>query len=92
MNSFGILFYNYLKTTIRKMVKQPTYAVINLIGLTVGLVVFLLIFSYVTQEYSYDRKWRDHQQLYRLNASLNFNGRMDHFALSSYNMAQAMKT
>lgn len=92
MNSSGILFYNYLKTTMRKMVKQPTYAVINLIGLTVGLVVFLLIFSYVAQEYSYDRKWRDHQQLYRLNASLNFNGRMDHFALSSYNMAQAMKT
>jgi putative ABC transport system permease protein len=74
------------------MMKQPTYALINLIGLTAGIMVFLLIFSYVVQEHAYDRQWKSFNQIYRINASLNFNGRIDHFALSSYNVAQAMKT
>jgi putative ABC transport system permease protein len=92
MTHYRILFLNYLQTTIRKMIKQPTYALINMVGLTSGIMVFLLIFAYVVKEYSYDRDWKNHELIYRISGSLNFNGRLDHFALSSYNMAQAMKT
>ncbi|KAF0128648.1 MAG: putative FtsX-related transmembrane transport protein [Bacteroidetes bacterium] len=87
-----ILFQNYIKTTFRRMVKQPGYTLINMVGLTSGIMVFLLIFSYVAREYSYDNSWKDSEKIHRINVSLNFNGRMDPIALTSYNIAQSMKT
>lgn len=85
------LAYHYLKTMFRQMRRQGIYSLINLSGLTVGIVAFTLIYIYLQQEYSYDRCWDEHQNIYRLNQSLSFGDRMDHFALSSYNMGQAMK-
>lgn len=87
---FGLLS-NYLLLSLRNLKRQRTYALINILGLSLGLIVFILIFLFLVHEYSYDKSWRDHQQIYRLNASLDFNSREDNFALSSYNMAQAMK-
>ncbi|MDA3944179.1 MAG: ABC transporter permease [Bacteroidetes bacterium] len=87
---FGLLS-NYLLLSLRNIKRQRTHALINIFGLSIGLIVFILIFLFLVHEYSYDKSWRDHEQIYRLHASLDFNGREDHFALSSYNMAQAMK-
>lgn len=87
-----ILFQHFLHLAFRRMVKQPTYALINIIGLSAGIMIFLLIFTYLLREYNYDRAWTDHRKIYRINATLAFNGREDQFALSSYNIAQSMKT
>ncbi len=85
------LAFHYIKTIFRSMRRQGIYSLINLSGLTVGIVAFTLIYIYLQREYSYDRCWHEHQKIYRLNQSLSFGDRMDHFALSSYNMGQAMK-
>jgi len=87
---FG-LFSNYLLLSLRNLKRQRIHALINILGLSLGLVVFILVFLFLVHEFSYDKSWREHQQIYRLNASLNFNGREDNFALSSYNMAESMK-
>ena len=92
MKKYFILPRNYLQTTFRRMLKQPGYALINMIGLTSGIMVFLLIFSYVTREYSFDKAWTGADRIYRISGTLNFNGRTDQFALSSYNIGQSMKT
>lgn len=92
MKTLGILSVNYLQTTIRRMVKQPGYALINMAGLTSGIMVFLLIFSYVAREYSYDTGWKDAARIHRVNAALSFSGKLDAVALSSFNIAEAMKT
>ncbi len=52
---------------------------------------FVLIFLYLQGEYAYDRCWSNYQNIYRVNESLIFNEREDHFALASYNVSQAMK-
>lgn len=46
---------NYFKTAFRNLVRQRTFAIINLVGLAVGLATCLLIGLYVYDEWSYDR-------------------------------------
>ncbi|MDP3461739.1 MAG: ABC transporter permease [Bacteroidales bacterium] len=91
MNKYGELIANYVRLAFRRMIRQPSYALINLVGLSTGLMVFLLIMTYIVREYDYDRCWKDYEKIYRINATLDFNGRVDHFAMSSYNIVQSMK-
>ena len=92
MNTSGILINNYIRTTFRRMIKQPGYALINVAGLTSGIMVFLLIYAYIAREYSYDSSWKDAGRIHRVNAALNFGGRLDKIALSSFNISESMKT
>jgi putative ABC transport system permease protein len=48
------MFFNYLKSSIRGLKRQKTYAVINIAGLAVGLAGCILIFLYVADELSFD--------------------------------------
>ncbi len=86
------LFSNYFMLGLRNLKRQRSHAAINIIGLSAGLMVFILIYLFLVNEYSYDRCWNNYKSIYRLSATLDFNGREDHFALSSYNMANAMKS
>lgn len=49
---------NYLLTALRNIRKQPLYFIINTIGLSLGMAVFVFIFQYVTFESSYDNYHR----------------------------------
>jgi putative ABC transport system permease protein len=57
---------SFLKTASRNILKNKVYSVINFIGLTCGLVVALLIISYVRHELSYDKFHTNIERLYRL--------------------------
>lgn len=48
------MFLNYLKATVRSLLRQKTYAAINAAGLAVGLAGCLPIFLYVADEMSFD--------------------------------------
>jgi putative ABC transport system permease protein len=48
------MFRSYLKATLRGLMRQKTFAAINILGLAVGLAGCLLIFLYVADELSYD--------------------------------------
>ena len=61
------MFRNYLKIAIRSLLKHPLYALINILGLSVGMVCFFFIFLYVKDELSYDRYHANIDRLYRLN-------------------------
>lgn len=45
---------NYLKTSIRFLYRNKSYTTLNILGLAVGLSAFLLLTTFVSQEYSYD--------------------------------------
>lgn len=57
---------NYLKTAFRSLVKNKVFTLINIFGLFVGLTAFLLIYSYVSFEKSYDRYHTDADRIYRM--------------------------
>ncbi|MFK7953256.1 MAG: ABC transporter permease [Ekhidna sp.] len=57
---------NYLKVAIRTLLKQKSYAGINIIGLAIGLASCLLIMMYIFHEKSYDKFYPDVDRVYRL--------------------------
>lgn len=49
------MFFSYLKIAFRNLFTNRLYSIINLAGLTIGLVCCLLIALYIQQELQYDR-------------------------------------
>ena len=57
---------NFFKVAWRNLWKNKTSTAINIIGLSTGLICFILIFLFVQDEYSYDRFHKDPEQVYRV--------------------------
>jgi putative ABC transport system permease protein len=57
---------NILKLALRNLFKRSGYSMLNLAGLTTGMVCSLLILQYVLYERSYDRFPADADSVYRL--------------------------
>ena len=55
-----------LKTSLRSLIKSRSYTLLNLLGLTSGLVVFILIMLYTTYEFSFDRYHTKVDRIYRV--------------------------
>ncbi|UCE07989.1 MAG: ABC transporter permease, partial [bacterium] len=60
------MFKNNLKITIRNLVKNKIYSLINIAGLAVGMVFAILILLWVQYEWSYDRFHENADRLYRV--------------------------
>ncbi len=59
---------NYLKIAWRQFIHSGPYSIINILGLTVGMMALLFIVEYVRFEKSYDQFHLKGDQLYRLRA------------------------
>lgn len=57
---------SYFKVTYRNLLRQKSFAFINIFGLAIGLACSILIGLYVKHEYSYDKFNKDHDRLYRV--------------------------
>jgi len=57
----------------RNFIRYPGYTLINLLGLTIGLICGFLILLYVTHELSYDRYHDKADQIYRIASSVKLN-------------------
>ena len=66
------MLFNYFILALRNLRKQKSYAIINTLGLSVGLASALFILLYVRHEFTYDSYHPDSDQLYRLGYRLNF--------------------
>lgn len=82
---------NYLKIAWRNLLKNKTYAIINITGLAIGLSCFLLIALYVTDELSYDRYNEKADRIYRINSDIRFGGTDLKLAVCSDPMGATLK-
>ncbi len=57
---------NYLKTALFNLFKTPQVAVINILGLAIGMTACLVILHYVNYEKSYDKFYKNSDKIYRL--------------------------
>lgn len=64
----------YLKSVWRGLLRDKTYAVINIGGLSVGVIAFTAIALYVIDEFSYDRFHPDYGRIYRTIINASFDG------------------
>ncbi|UCE24404.1 MAG: ABC transporter permease, partial [Candidatus Zixiibacteriota bacterium] len=60
------MLQSWLKTAFRNLVRNKTYAAINVSGLAIGIACCFLLLLHVQNELSYDRFHSKHQQIYRL--------------------------
>tara|TARA_R110001592_G_scaffold85287_1_gene251868 strand:- start:307 stop:2946 length:2640 start_codon:yes stop_codon:yes gene_type:complete len=60
------MFKNYLKISVRSLVRQKFFSIINISGLSLGLAACLLIMLYITNELSYDNFHKDVDRVYRI--------------------------
>lgn len=70
---------NYLKITVRSLLKRKTYALINVFGLAMGMAVCLVISKYVMFESSYDTFHKNVNKIYRVVSSLYTDGPVDEY-------------
>jgi len=60
------MFKNYFKTAIRNLKRNKSYAVINVLGLAVGIAASLLIFLVIQFETSFDNFHKKKDSIYRV--------------------------
>lgn len=85
------MFSNYLKTAWRNLLRNKTYAFINIMSIAIGLAAFWMIALYVGDEFSYDRNQPDANRIYRVAQHASWDGGKLDLPLTAPPFAPAMK-
>src|SRR5689334_9712520 len=60
------MILNYIKLALRILVRKPFFTLLNVVGLSVGFAVFLVLWQYSENELSTDAQWPDADRIARL--------------------------
>ncbi|MEO9886955.1 MAG: ABC transporter permease [Balneola sp.] len=85
------MFKNYFKIAWRNLVRNKSYALLNVLGLSVGLACCILITLYVLNELSYDKFHDNYEDLYRVTESVDEEGKLQTYASTYTALAPALK-
>lgn len=77
----------YLKHITRQLRKDPVFFTINLVGLTAGILVFLLMTVILQSEFGYDKFHEKHAQAYRIQTEIFENNEKMEAAITSHELA-----
>ena len=86
------MFKNYLKVAFRSLNKNRVYAIINILGLALGLAVTILVFMFVKSETSYEKHWTGYDRVYRIVIDFSMMGQKGNTATSPSPMAHTFRT
>ncbi|HEV9038157.1 MAG TPA: hypothetical protein VGQ51_16095, partial [Puia sp.] len=68
---------NYFLTAWRNLVRNKAYSTLNILGLSIGMTVALLIGLWVQYQYSYDRSLPNYRQVYQARGRFSRNGQKE---------------
>jgi len=87
------MLFNYLKLAFRNISRQRFYAIINILGLAIGLAICLLILLFVKDEMSYDKHHSKADRIYRINMVWGKqDGQGKEFPIGPYRLRDAVET
>ncbi|MBS1557747.1 MAG: ABC transporter permease [Bacteroidetes bacterium] len=66
---------NYITIALRNITRHKSFSLINIVGLSLGLVTFLAISLYVADEFSFDQFHEKKDRIYRAVIKADFDGR-----------------
>jgi len=69
---------SYFTTAIRNILRHRVFSIINIIGLSIGMTAFFLIFQYIRFEKSYDRWHTKADRIYRVVPDVSTPSGTDH--------------
>ncbi|MVM38721.1 FtsX-like permease family protein [Spirosoma sp. HMF3257] len=82
---------NYLKIAWRGLLKNRLFTFLNLVGLATGLAVALLLILYVKDELQFDKYHTNADRIYRVKATVSFDGKTMKWANSPNAVGPALK-
>ena len=75
---------NYFKTAFRSLVRNKAFTLLNVLGLAVGMAIFLLIAQYVTFQWSYEAFVPDRANIYRVSLETYANNELQSASAENY--------
>ncbi|MEQ8523798.1 ABC transporter permease [Gracilimonas sp.] len=78
------MFKNYLKVSIRNLIKNKGYSLINILGLAIGLATSMLIVLYVLNEWSYDKFHQNSDRIFRVVQTMTSEDRTEEQATTPF--------
>ncbi|MFC1492686.1 ABC transporter permease [candidate division KSB1 bacterium] len=85
------MFKNYLKVTLRNLLKYKAYSLINVSGLAAGMAACILIIAYVQNELSYEKHHTNFENIYRVVERQHYVDRILPVAVTPVPLAPALK-
>jgi putative ABC transport system permease protein len=82
---------NYLKITLRNLLRYKAYSYINILGLAIGIACCLLILLYINDELSYDGFHEKADRIFRIDTYLKFGDTELHIPVVSDMMGPLLK-
>lgn len=83
---------NYWNSAWRNLMKRKRFSFINIFGLAIGMASALLILTYVTFEFSFDKMHSKYDRIYRVQSTFHEGEVLtDYWASSSFGYGSAMK-
>ncbi len=67
---------NYIKISVRNIKKHPVFSLINILGLALGISIFIFIDQFLQFEYSYDQFHQDSESIYRVTTNRYLRGEL----------------
>ncbi len=84
------MFSNYLKTSIRIILQNKVFSLINIVGLALGMACCIMISLYVQHELSYDRFHKKADQIHRVSYRSELGNEASMYAKTPAPLAQAL--
>ncbi len=85
------MIQNYFIVAVRNLLSYPTYSLINIIGLAIGMAACMLILLYIQDEISYDRHHVNADRIYRIVNDIESGGQTIETAGSPPGWSPALK-
>jgi ABC-type antimicrobial peptide transport system permease subunit len=83
---------NYFLVAFRGLIRQKTYAVINIAGLASGMAVAILIGLWIWDELNYDRDHKNYDRIAEVWQHITFNGKVESGDANPFVMAEEIRS
>ena len=86
-----VMWNNYFKTAIRNLIKHRSNTIVNILGLSFGLSIFIALALYIQFELSFDDFHENAERLYRIEQIMNEGDRIEQMAGCPTPLWQALR-
>jgi putative ABC transport system permease protein len=85
------MWWNYIKTAFRNLIRHRSYTLVNILGLSFGLAIFVALALYIQFELSFDNFHENADRLYRIEQIMNAGGRIERMTGTPTPLWKALK-
>jgi len=85
------MFRNYFLTAWRNLQRNKAYSALNILGLSIGMAVALIIGLWVEYQYSYDRFLPNHELVAQVHMRFLRNGNADQMSATPYGLSEELR-